>query len=118
MSAVLMMAAGGIAYAGLTALCAGFDRHYRQLRPSKPGLSPVQHLLFRTSGWLLLGLSLWISVRAWGPGIGWVAWFGILSGMTVLLVLQLTYTPRRPLLFAPMLGALSLLMTIAAGLAP
>ena len=116
MSAALMMAAGGIAYAGLTALCAGFDRHYRQLRPSKPGLSPVQHLLFRTSGWLLLGLSLWISVRAWGPGIGWVAWFGILSGMTVLLVLQLTYAPRRILLLGPMLGVLPLLIVISAEL--
>ena len=118
MNAALMIAAGGIAYAGLTTLCAGLDRHYRQLRPNRTGFSPHQHLLVRIGGWLLLGLSLWISIFAWGPGIGWVAWFGILSAMTVLLVLQLTYTPTRPLLLAPGLGALSLLITIAAGLAP
>lgn len=115
MNAALMIAAGGLAYAGLTALCAGFDRHYRQLRPNRSGFSRRKHLLVRVGGWLLLGLSLWVSGRAWGPGIGWVAWFGLLSGLTVMLVLQLTYAPRRVLLLAPGLGTLSVLMTIALG---
>lgn len=113
MSGALMIAAAGIAYAGLTALCTGFDRHHRQLRPGKSKPSPRKHLLIRAGGWLLLALSLWVSLRVWGTGIGWVAWFGVLSAATTLLVLQLAYAPQRILPLANVAGALSLLIAIA-----
>lgn len=108
-----MIAAGGIAYAGLSALCASFDRHHRQIQPGKSKPSAQKHFVVRALGWLLVALSLWISVRAWGIGIGWVAWFGILSCATTLLVLQLAYAPRRILFLASVTGVVSLLVAAA-----
>lgn len=108
-----MVAAIGTAYAGLTALCAGMERHQRQLRPGAAKLSARVRLILRAGGWLCLALSLWISIRACGTGIGWVAWFGILSATTALLVLQLAYAPRRIWLLANGVGIVSLLLVVA-----
>ncbi len=112
MNALSMIAAFALTYAGLTALCVGFDRHHRQLRPGRTKPSARRHLVIRTGGWLLLSLSLWVSLRAWGDGVGWVAWFGLLSAATTLLVLQLAYAPRRVLALAGVAGAGALLVTL------
>ncbi len=112
MTGALMIAAAGLTYAALTALCVGFDRHHRQLRPGRVKPSARWQVAIRVGGWLLLALSLWISLRAWGNDIGWVAWFGLLSLATTLLVMQLAYAPRRVLVAAGIAGVSSLLVAL------
>lgn len=99
MSSALIFNAAGFAvfvllYTGLAAICAGYDRHRRQLWPASGKPSASKRAALAVGGWLLLALSLWLAVSAWSGGIGWVLWFALLTAATTLLVVQLAYAPR------------------------
>jgi len=84
-----------LAYVGFTLLSLVMDRHRRQLWPSANGWPPRTTHAIRVLGWSLLLLSLWRSIHLWGVGIGLVAWFGALTFAVFVLILQMTYFPRR-----------------------
>lgn len=80
------------AYAGMTGLCQGLERHYKQVwGRACPG---VLRRLLRGIGWAGLVVSLLLCAQAWGWAMGPVAWFGVISLAAVLLVLLLPYWPR------------------------
>lgn len=89
---MLIALAAWLAYAGLTSLCLAMPRHYRQVSGRHPGLAV--RLGFRIVGWLCLAAALASSVAALGWPIGSVAWFGLVSVTSLLLVFLLAYTPR------------------------
>lgn len=96
----MQIPAFGLAFAGLTGLCLAMPRHYRQWRS---GHAPaLQRHLLRIGGWLLLALSAWASMRAWGAGSGLAGWLGIVTAAGLLLVWLLPYAVRW---IAPLAGA-------------
>lgn len=94
MSGIATMAALALVYAGLVAICAGYDRHRRQLWPGSPKPSAHRRSTLALAGWALLALALWVDLREWSGGVGWTMWFGQLSVATALLVIQLAYRPK------------------------
>jgi hypothetical protein len=87
-----------LCYGGFTALCLSMDRHHTELLGRTPSVRRRQGM--RTSGWLLLALSLWAAVSATGWGLGLVQWFAVLMLSGLLLVLLLPYRPRLALSLA------------------
>jgi len=83
-----------LAYAGFTLLSLVMDRHRRQLWPSTKGWQPRIAYAMRSLGGLLLILSLWRCLHLWGMGIGLVAWFGVLTLVVFVLIMQITYFPK------------------------
>ena len=88
-------------YCALAALCMAMERHYKQVWGDKPAASR-RHTL-KATGWILLGVSFWISYQTWERGIGSLAWFGILTIAAFTFILMLTYRPRVALYAAPIL---------------
>ncbi|MEW9904220.1 DUF3325 domain-containing protein [Pseudomonas putida] len=80
------------AYAGMTGLCQGLERHSKQVwgRASPRRL----RLGLRGGGWAGLLASLLLCAQTWGWAMGPVAWFGMISLAAVLLVMLLPYWPR------------------------
>lgn len=81
-----------VCYAALLGQCLAMDRHHAQVLHGKAG--PARRWTLRLSGWLLLGLALWLCSLAWGWAIGPVAWIGLLSAAAFALVFLLPYAPR------------------------
>lgn len=105
-----------LAYAGMACLALVMERQHRQLRPGSQRGVP-RRANWRMAGLTSLALSLWVSVLTWGPGPGTAAWFGIICAVTLLLVLAITYTPKRVLgsaRLAAAVGVPCLLATLSA----
>lgn len=88
---MMTFAGFALSYSGFAALCLSLDRHHREIFQSVP--SEKRRLLLRSSGWLLLLLSL-LAVMSDGRSVDIVFWFGISTAMAFSLVLLLTYLPR------------------------
>lgn len=78
-----------IAYAGFVALCLAMEKHFVDLLGRKP--RPGQLRLLRSAGWLLLVLSLVLSV-GWAHGL--VEWTAVMMAGVTLWVFGLPYQPR------------------------
>ncbi|MGB2336952.1 MAG: DUF3325 domain-containing protein, partial [Alcanivorax sp.] len=52
-----------LAYAGLTSLSLAMKRHHDQVMGRK--LQPERVRYYRWPGWLLLALSLWVTLTVW-----------------------------------------------------
>ena len=81
-----------LAYAGLGSICFAMRKHHRQVFSGNMRALPRFGL--RVAGWLLLGLSIYASVLAWGVAIGSVAWFGMLTVSGLILAFLLPYAAR------------------------
>ncbi|MFV3386755.1 DUF3325 domain-containing protein [Pseudomonas sp. NY15364] len=87
-----MMGALLLAYVGMSALCMGLERSFRQVFKHMP--SALSCRCLRALGWLLLVASLAFSVRMWGVAAGIVGWVGVMSVAGVALIMLLPYAPR------------------------
>ena len=81
-----------LAYAGLGSICFAMPRHQRQV--SGDNMRALPRFGLRVAGWLLLGLSFYACVLAWGVAIGSVAWFGMLTVSGLILAFLLPYAAR------------------------
>lgn len=88
-----VVGAVALAYAGMTCLAVAMERQHRQLRPGALQHRP-RRARWRATGWISLALSLWVIVLAEGAGRGTTSWFGILSAVTLMLVLAIAYAPK------------------------
>ncbi|MBP0494966.1 DUF3325 domain-containing protein [Roseomonas indoligenes] len=82
-----------LAYAGFTGLCLAMERHHEQVFGTRR-VPPMRGSLFRGAGWLLLVISLLVSVLGAGPVLGILLWAGLLTAAALLLALLLAFTPR------------------------
>ena len=81
-----------IAFAGVVALCLAMEKHFSDLLGRKP--RPGQLRLLRSAGWLLLLLSLVLSVHLRGWAYGLVEWTAVMMAGVTLWVFGLPYQPR------------------------
>jgi len=103
-----------LAHAGMTALALTMDRHRRQLRPAAARPGRLAGTAWRLTGWTLLALSLWLSGHAWGAPVGTVAWFGLASAASLVLILMLPYAPALAWRLGCVTGAVGLAAALAA----
>lgn len=82
-----------LCFAGMAALSLAMDRHHAQWsgRDAPP---PGQRTALRLGGGLLLVWALWVSVAAWGAGVGAIAWCGWLTAGALSVAATLSYRPR------------------------
>ncbi|MGJ7547217.1 DUF3325 domain-containing protein [Pseudomonas alloputida] len=108
-----MLSIALIGYAGFAALCLAMDKHFSELLKRKPG--PGQLRVLRVGGWLLLALSLVLSVhwRGWAHGL--VEWVALLMAGATLWVFGLPYLPRALLSLAAVSLVLGPLLAVFAG---
>lgn len=81
-----------IAFAGFVALCLAMEKHFVELLGRKPRQGQLR--LLRSAGWLLLVLSLVLSVHLRGWAHGLVEWSAVLMAVATLWVFGLPYQPR------------------------
>jgi hypothetical protein len=93
MSLELILAAL-LAWVGMSSLCAGLERHFKQLWQRAPSVLTLRTL--RAAGWMALAASLATSVAAWGWAMGPVGWFGLVSMAGLAISLLLPYAVRQP----------------------
>ncbi len=99
-----------LAYGGMTALCLAMNRHYRQVRFGRPSLQ--LKWILRSTGTALLLVALLLGIIGWGPTIGPVVWFGVLSVSALILIFMLPYRPRLVLRSSLAVSPLALLASL------
>jgi len=87
-----MLSIALIGYAGFAALCLAMDKHFSDLLGRKP--KPGQLRGLRLAGWLLLLVSLVLSVHQRGWAHGLVEWITVLMAGVTVWVFGLPYQPR------------------------
>ncbi len=100
---------------GFAALSMAMDRHYEDSfgRGKSPG---------RLRRWMQAGgstallLSLAICLSMAGSSQGWVLWFGELTAGAIVLVLVLTYAPKRAMRLGWIAAVIALVATLAGAL--
>ncbi|WPE28974.1 hypothetical protein PshuTeo1_47320 [Pseudomonas hunanensis] len=101
-----------IAFAGFVALCLAMEKHFSDLLGRKP--SPRHLLLLRVEGWLLLMLSLVLSVYLRGWALGLVEWTAVMMAGVTLWVFGLPYQPRLLLGLAAVSVVLGPMLAVSA----
>jgi membrane associated rhomboid family serine protease len=81
------------ALGGFVAVCFSMQRHQEHLLGRQLPVGRSRAL--RLGGWLLLGVAYAIAVRAFGWGIGSVAWTGHLAAAAAIVLLTLVWHDRR-----------------------
>lgn len=89
---VAFLAALLLAYNGMTLLCLGMERHYKQVW--RVALTRGRQRWLRGCGWAALALSLLACGEAWNWAMGPVGWGGMLSVGGFGLLMLLPYYPR------------------------
>ncbi|RZL07655.1 MAG: DUF3325 domain-containing protein [Rubrivivax sp.] len=85
-----------LCFAGMAALSLAMDRHYAQVT-GRHEPTRTQRGAWRVAGVVVLALSLWHCLAAWGATVGFVAWWGFLSLGALAVVLALAWKkPARP----------------------
>ena len=84
-----MLAAFLTCLAGFAALALSQPKHARDVLGHRN--TPGKRRLCRIAGWVLLALSVVLSLFAWGGTTGWVAWFGLASAAIFIVALTITY---------------------------
>lgn len=88
----MMLSIALIGFAGFAALCLAMDKHFSDLLGRKPKAGQLRSL--RLAGWLLLTVSLVLSVHQRGWAHGLVEWIAVLMAGVTLWVFGLPYQPR------------------------
>lgn len=81
------------ALGGFVVLCLSMHRHQEDLLGRE--LPAGQNRLLRLAGWLLLAAALAVAVRAFGWGVGSVAWTGHLAAAAGIVLLARVCQDRR-----------------------
>lgn len=100
------------ALTGLSALSLAMDRHHEDCLGRGRVPSPALRRWLRSGGALGLVLSLWAAIAGYGSAQGWVFWFGAMTVAALVVVLTLTYAPRRALALLRVAGMLALLSAL------
>jgi hypothetical protein len=108
-----MLSIALIGYAGFAALCLAMEKHFSELLKRKP--SPLTLRVLRIGGWLLLVLSLVLSVQWRGWAHGLVEWIALLMAGVTLWVFGLPYMPSALLGLAAVSLVLGPLLAVFAG---
>lgn len=108
-----MLSIALIGFAGFAALCLAMEKHFNDLLKRKPGAGQLRAL--RVGGWLLLMLSLVLSVQWRGWAHGLVEWVALLMAGVTLWVFGLPYMPRALLGLAAISLVLGPLLAVLAG---
>ncbi|WP_060508631.1 DUF3325 domain-containing protein [Pseudomonas sp. NBRC 111124] len=108
-----MLSIALIGFAGFAALCLAMEKHFSDLLKRKPG--PAQLRALRVGGWLLLILSLVLSIQWRGWAHGLVEWVALLMAGVTLWVFGLPYMPRALLGLAAISLVLGPLLAVLAG---
>ena len=117
MTTLAALGSVALAHAGMTGLALAMERHHRQLRPAAPRPGRLAVAVWRVAGWTVLALSLWLGLAAWSAATGAAVWCGVLSAVTLVLILSLPYAPALAWRLGWITGAfglLSMLGTLAA----
>jgi len=88
----MILLAFALAHAGMTALCLAMDRHYVSLFGQAP--TPLRRRCLRWAGGLLLLLSIFAMIQAYGMAIGFVIAICVTSIAGLCLIFLLPYAPR------------------------
>ncbi|MDP3169417.1 MAG: DUF3325 domain-containing protein [Polaromonas sp.] len=105
------------AFSGFAALSLAMDRHHEDSYGR--GMSPgVRRPWLRLAGTVALLLSLAACLVIQGPTQGWVLWLGVLTAGALVLVVVLSYVPRRAASLAAVAGMLGALAAWLALLSP
>ena len=109
------LAAFSAALAGFASLGLAMDRHYEDSfgRGKDPGR---WRRWMQAAGTAALGLSLATCLGLQGTSQGWVLWLGMLTAGAVVVVLVLSYAPRKAASVAGATGGIALLATLAGAL--
>lgn len=101
------------ALSGFAVLSLAMDRHYEDTfgRGKEPG---SLRLWMQAGGAMALVVSLAVCLLMAGKSQGWVLWFGELTAGAIVVVLTLTYAPRRAVPLALASAALALLAILTA----
>lgn len=96
------------ALSGFAVLSLAMDRHYEDTfgRGTNPG---ARRRWMQAGGVIALVLSLAVCLLMAGKAQGWVLWFGELTAGAMVVVLTLTYAPRRAVPLATASAAVALL---------
>lgn len=87
-----MLSIALMGFAGFAGLCLAMEKHFKDLLKRTP--SALQLRLLRTTGWLLLALSLVLAVQLQGWAQGVLGWLAVLMAGVTLWVFCLPYQPR------------------------
>jgi hypothetical protein len=85
-----------LAYAGFLALALAMDRHAAEMGQARR-VPPGRRQVLRIAGSIVLALSLWASIAAWGAPFGILGWLGALTAGAIVLVLVLAVRPHLAL---------------------
>jgi uncharacterized protein DUF3325 len=88
----------GLTCLGCLLLALSLRRHYRQVFADDSAYESRRGLL-RATGYGCLLLALWPSILASGLWIGLALWISMLALAAFLLIMLLTYGPRRSMVF-------------------
>ena len=102
-----------LCWPGMQALAFAMDRHYEQLT-GLPEAPRRQRIALRIAGSVLLAVALLLCFSAWGPTIGFVAWWGFLTLGALAVALLLPTMPRMGAGAAAVAGVLATLVWLAA----
>lgn len=91
MSALSLLPAFVLGFAGLAALALAMDRHHRQVWPR--GLPRHRRVLWRLAGVAGLLASFAVCAAQAGWAVGAVLWLGLLSAAAPMVTLVLSYRP-------------------------
>lgn len=87
------LTAFSLVFAGMAGLSFAMDRHYEQLTQQRE--VPQNHRrMLRSTGWILLVLSLFACTQLSGVGIGLALWCGLLMLGALAVACSLSYVPR------------------------
>jgi|SRR5690606_3710264 len=94
------------AFTGMVAISLAIDRHYSQAS-GRHDVPRWLRLALRSSGWLLIMVSLRFCIAGWGLSVGLVSWLGFLTTGALMVAGLLAYAPRymvgAAILFAALL---------------
>lgn len=100
------------ALTGFSALSLAMDRHHEDCHGRGNLPSPVLRRWLQLGGAIGLVLSLWAAIAGYGSAQGWVFWFGAMTVAALIVVLTLTYAPRRAVELLRGAGLLALLSAL------
>lgn len=101
-----------LAYSGWTALSLAMDRHYADIYGRGKELDQATRNRYRWIGILALIATFAVCVQLAGWTIGAVLCLGIMTMGALLLVLLLTYAPKRAVPFGKLAGLFSALLAL------
>ena len=99
------------AFVAWTTLCAAMNRPYNELFSGRRIKPPP--LVLRITGWLLLGISLGLSIRHWGGSVGFSVWWVLLAVSAFFFIIARTYRPKNIIGIAAAVSIFGVLYSVA-----